>query len=291
VFHFFFSVTRFCNHFAPLSDGKIHAKGLTCAGPQYSRTVSRRRRKRTAVSRTLRCRSGSRIRHWTCFIGAYYCYANFELIERAAVQCSGMTLIPGGGLVVKEEEPSRAIFALFEEHGSVQETLAEIGSPGRRLKTRTARTGRFRPGGPFTPNSLYAGATSIKGRLCMPGSSGHGILPCRTRRPIWSDNTGATDRKNHSTEQKFFSLADRFPSAVQRRQPAPPCCPEQSAQIKDLNLLPESLFTALRNSLFTCPGITMDGGGEVYRVSYPECGLKVEKVDQLWVGLPSAPTS
>jgi site-specific DNA recombinase len=91
----------------------------------------------------------------------------------------GYDIDPGGGrLVVNEEEAERvrAIFALFEENGSVQGTLAEVERRGWHLKSWTAQTGRFRPGGPFTPNSLrrlltnilYTGAIRHKGQT-YPG--------------------------------------------------------------------------------------------------------------------------
>jgi site-specific DNA recombinase len=80
----------------------------------------------------------------------------------------------GGRLVVNEEEAERvrAIFALFEEHGSVGLTLAEIERRGWRLKSWTRRTGEFRVGAPFTPaslrrlltNILYTGALRHKGQ-------------------------------------------------------------------------------------------------------------------------------
>jgi site-specific DNA recombinase len=80
----------------------------------------------------------------------------------------------GGRLIVNEEEAVqvRAIFALFEEHGSVQPTLAEIERRGWRLKSWTRRTGEFRAGGPFALNSLrrlltnilYTGAIRHKGQ-------------------------------------------------------------------------------------------------------------------------------
>ena len=62
----------------------------------------------------------------------------------------------------------------------MQGTLAEIERRGWHLKSWTAQTGRFRPGGPFTPNSLrrlltnilYTGAIGIKGRITR-GTHGH----------------------------------------------------------------------------------------------------------------------
>src|ERR1700683_3823720 len=79
----------------------------------------------------------------------------------------------GGRLVVNEEEADRVrgIFALFEKHGSLLPTLAEIERRGWRLKSWTRKTGRFRPGGPFAINSLrrlltnilYTGAIQHKG--------------------------------------------------------------------------------------------------------------------------------
>jgi site-specific DNA recombinase len=84
----------------------------------------------------------------------------------------------GGRLVVNEEEAERvrAIFALFEEHGSARRTLAEIERRGWRLKSWTLKTGQFRTGGPFALNSLrrlltnilYTGAVRHKGQL-YPG--------------------------------------------------------------------------------------------------------------------------
>jgi site-specific DNA recombinase len=87
----------------------------------------------------------------------------------------GYDVDPGGGrLVVNEQEAEhvRTIFALFEEHGSALETLAEIERRGWRLKGWTRKTGQFRPGGPFARNSLkrlltnilYTGAIRHKGQ-------------------------------------------------------------------------------------------------------------------------------
>jgi site-specific DNA recombinase len=80
----------------------------------------------------------------------------------------------GGRLVVNEEEAERVrtIYALFEEHGSVLRTLAEIDRRGWRLKSWTLKTGQFRPGGKFALNSLrrlltnilYTGAIRHKGQ-------------------------------------------------------------------------------------------------------------------------------
>src|SRR5580658_6907253 len=62
----------------------------------------------------------------------------------------------GGRLVVNEEEAERvrAIFALFEETGSVRRTLAEIERRGWRLKSWKCKRGDVRTGGQFTLNSL-----------------------------------------------------------------------------------------------------------------------------------------
>jgi site-specific DNA recombinase len=62
----------------------------------------------------------------------------------------------GGRLVVNEEEAERvrAIFALFAEHGSALQTLAEIERRRWRFKSWMPKTGRSRPGGPFALNSL-----------------------------------------------------------------------------------------------------------------------------------------
>jgi hypothetical protein len=76
----------------------------------------------------------------------------------------GYDVDPGGGrLVVNEEEAERvrAIFALFEEHGSARPTLAEIERRGWRLKSWTLQTGQFRAGGPFALNSLRRLLTNI----------------------------------------------------------------------------------------------------------------------------------
>ena len=91
----------------------------------------------------------------------------------------GYDLDPGGGqLVVNEEEAKRvrAIFALFEKHGSAIPTLAEIDRRGWRLKSWTPKSGQFRQGGPFALNSLrrlltnilYTGAIRHKGQA-YPG--------------------------------------------------------------------------------------------------------------------------
>jgi site-specific DNA recombinase len=94
---------------------------------------------------------------------------------------------PGGGrLIVNEEEAERvrAIFALFEEHGSALKTLAEIDRRGWRLKSWTLKTGQFHAGGPFALNSLrrlltnvlYTGAIRHKGRL-YPGEHAAILAP------------------------------------------------------------------------------------------------------------------
>jgi site-specific DNA recombinase len=87
----------------------------------------------------------------------------------------GYDVDPGGGRLVvneKEAERVRAIFALFEEHGSARLTLEEIERRGWRLKSWTLQTGQFHAGGPFTLNSLrrlltnilYTGAIRHKGQ-------------------------------------------------------------------------------------------------------------------------------
>ena len=99
---------------------------------------------------------------------------------------AGYEVDPGGGrLVVNEEEAERvrAIFALFEEHGSAQQTLVEIERRGWRLKSWTCKTGDFHAGGPFTltglrrflTNILYTGAVCHKGQV-YPGEH-DAILP------------------------------------------------------------------------------------------------------------------
>jgi site-specific DNA recombinase len=69
----------------------------------------------------------------------------------------------GGRLVVNEQEAQRvrAIFALFEEKGSVLLTLTEIERRGWRLKSWTRKTGQFRAGGAFALNSLRRLLTNI----------------------------------------------------------------------------------------------------------------------------------
>jgi site-specific DNA recombinase len=89
-------------------------------------------------------------------------------------------------LVVNEEEAERvrAIFALFEEHGSALRTLAEIERRGWRLKSWTLKTGQFRAGGPFALNSLrrlltnnlYTGAIRHKGQS-YPGEHAAILAP------------------------------------------------------------------------------------------------------------------
>ena len=91
----------------------------------------------------------------------------------------GYDVDPGGGrLVVNEEEAAqvRAIFALFEETGSLRQTLAEIERRGWRLKSWTCKTGEFHTGGPFTlsalrrmlSNIIYTGAVRHQGKI-YPG--------------------------------------------------------------------------------------------------------------------------
>jgi site-specific DNA recombinase len=99
----------------------------------------------------------------------------------------GYDVDPGGGrLVVNEEEAERvrAIFALFEEHGSALRTLTEIERRGWRLKSWTLKTGQFRAGGRFALNSLrrlltnilYTGAVRHKGQL-YPGEHAAILAP------------------------------------------------------------------------------------------------------------------
>jgi site-specific DNA recombinase len=99
----------------------------------------------------------------------------------------GYDVDPGGGrLVVNEEEAERvrAIFALFEEHGSVLPALAEIERRGWKLKSWTRKSGQFRPGGPFALNSLrrlltnilYTGAIRHKGQS-YPGEHAAILAP------------------------------------------------------------------------------------------------------------------
>jgi len=83
----------------------------------------------------------------------------------------------GGRLVVNEQEAEqvRAIFALFEEMGSLQQTLAEIERRGWRLKSWTCKTGGFHTGGPFTlsalrrllSNILYTGVVRYQGKVYL----------------------------------------------------------------------------------------------------------------------------
>jgi site-specific DNA recombinase len=99
----------------------------------------------------------------------------------------GYDVDPGGGrLIVNEEEAARvrAIFALFEEHGSVLPALAEIERRGWKLKSWTRKSGQFRPGGPFALNSLrrlltnilYTGAIRHKGQS-YPGEHAAILAP------------------------------------------------------------------------------------------------------------------
>jgi site-specific DNA recombinase len=92
----------------------------------------------------------------------------------------------GGRLVVNEAEAERvrAIFAMFEEHGSALRTLAEIERRGWRLKSWTRQTGQFRAGGSFAlsslrrllTNILYTGAIRHKG-LAYPGEHAAILAP------------------------------------------------------------------------------------------------------------------
>ncbi len=91
----------------------------------------------------------------------------------------GYGVDPGGGrLVVNEAEAEqvRAIFALFAETGSLQQTLAEIERRGWRLKSWTCKSGEFHTGGRFTlsalrrllSNILYTGVVRHLGKV-YPG--------------------------------------------------------------------------------------------------------------------------
>jgi site-specific DNA recombinase len=92
----------------------------------------------------------------------------------------------GAGLVVNEEEAERvrAIFALFEEHGSALKTLTELDRRGWRLKSWTLQSGQLRTGGPFALNSLrrlltnilYTGAIRHKGQS-YPGAHAAILAP------------------------------------------------------------------------------------------------------------------
>lgn len=88
----------------------------------------------------------------------------------------GYDVDPGGGRLVvnvEEAERVRAIFAMFEQTGSVRKTLAEIRWRGWHLKSWKRKRGEFRPGGPFTLNALrrllgnvlYTGAVRHKGQI------------------------------------------------------------------------------------------------------------------------------
>jgi site-specific DNA recombinase len=98
----------------------------------------------------------------------------------------GYDVDPGGSrLVVNEAEAEqvRAIFRLFEEHGSAQRTLTEIQRRGWRLKSWTCKSGQFHAGGAFTltalrrllGNILYTGAVRHRGQI-YPGEHA-AILP------------------------------------------------------------------------------------------------------------------
>jgi site-specific DNA recombinase len=94
----------------------------------------------------------------------------------------------GGRLIVNEEEAERvrAIFALFEQHGSAIPTLTEIERRGWTLKSWTRKNGQFRSGGPFAKNSLrrlltnvlYIGSIRHRGQL-YPGEQA-AIVDTRT---------------------------------------------------------------------------------------------------------------
>jgi site-specific DNA recombinase len=73
---------------------------------------------------------------------------------------------------------------MFEKHGSLLATLAEIERRGWRLKSWTRKTGQFREGGPFALNSLrrlltnilYTGAIRHKGQS-YPGEHAAILAP------------------------------------------------------------------------------------------------------------------
>ena len=99
----------------------------------------------------------------------------------------GYDVDPGGGrLVVNEAEAERvrAIFALFEEHGSALPTLAEMERRGWKRKSWTGKSGQLRAGGPFALNSLrrllsnilYTGAIRHKGQS-YPGEHAAILAP------------------------------------------------------------------------------------------------------------------
>ncbi|MGO9229867.1 MAG: recombinase family protein [Bryobacteraceae bacterium] len=99
----------------------------------------------------------------------------------------GYDVDPGGGrLVVNDEEAERVrgIFALFEETGSVRQTLAEIERRGWRQKSWTRKTGEFRTGGRFTVdgvrrllrNIIYTGAVLHRGQI-YPGEQAAIVTP------------------------------------------------------------------------------------------------------------------
>jgi site-specific DNA recombinase len=92
----------------------------------------------------------------------------------------------GGRLVVNEAEAEqvRAIFALFEEQGSIGRTLMEVHRRGWQLKSWTRRAGGFRAGKPFTlpslrrllSNILYTGAVRHRGQT-YPGQHAAILAP------------------------------------------------------------------------------------------------------------------
>jgi site-specific DNA recombinase len=84
----------------------------------------------------------------------------------------------GGRLIVNrvEAERVRALFALFENLGSIRDTLEEVVRRGWTLKTWACRNGRMHSGGRFNSNALrrllsnplYVGAIPYKGTV-YPG--------------------------------------------------------------------------------------------------------------------------
>jgi len=108
----------------------------------------------------------------------------------------------GRRLMVNEGEAERvrAIFDIFAERGSVEETWEEIHRRGWRTKSWTRKTGEFREGGEFTlgvvrrllTNRAYTGMTIYKG-LPYPGE--HAAI---VSTEVW-DNTQKLMTERHIT--------------------------------------------------------------------------------------------